>query len=340
MSFVELDDRRRDRERKQRKPRAFRGLSTDSLAANASSREIPSVHHNRGGGGTRPGEMVLRMAWYVGGAQSVNATFLTLQRDSDVVLSDDQISRLLEKRDPHNMKEDVFLASAIHSGGSRWENLGTSTAPVSLSRAGRVFHHHMRIALLPGDGEGWTAHLLMGEKGVKLAPGRYVIHARAMVDLDYSLASRGHPAGLPPQSHFVHEREKKMFWSSGSLLLLLHSNGSLSLGGAHLHCVDWRAEQSQSLQASLQDENSTMSGMSAMSAFEAIEDRGMDHEVQQSYTFLLLERSYVLAFLLFIALSVAASFLLEHWRRQRVYSSVSSNRYLSLPTGFSPPVFV
>lgn len=256
------------------------------------------------------------VVWYVGGAHSVDTTFLTLSRAPEEVLpSDEQLDGLLGRRgEPRAEADDLQLVSALLSGGSRWADT-EAEGRASIAVPAQLFRHALR-----------TPEEVLREGQ------RFVVRAWAAVDAPYAVPDQGQPAGAP-KSHYVALRTSsgvrtpsevagRRYWSSAPIVIM-RGNGTATSSvvlRAPLHCVDWSTSSAVHRHADTHVVANTSSGVQEVQGVEAA------------------ERVYLLGCLALLLLGAAggglAGCVWRLLRRQRVYSSVASNRYLSLPTGF------
>jgi hypothetical protein len=313
----------------------------------------------------------LQLSWYIGGALNVTSTFLTIQphraTDSHIGANnlygnatDDVLDTLLANTDQNQHilhSQHINIASPIYSGSSRWGDISSATSSNENPQLGSIsqirshYRQIMKIHVLTDistnantissihkhRSSGYDFHLL---------PGEYFLTSWTGADTNYASTGQGYPQDLSPQSHYVRLRTEsnyqvgglqgRRYYSSSPVILNVHSNGSVDVSSKGLNCANWESIQLTLVEIDHNDMNSNVNDNSGASNMDNEEDyiKEMHQEVRESFLFVRVEALYVILFLIFLVAILGLSVYIEERRRQRVYSSVSSNRYLALPTGF------
>jgi hypothetical protein len=183
--------------------------------------------------------------------------------------------------------------------------------------------------------------------------GKYWILAWAVVDQEYGSVDQGYPAGLGPMSYYANIRTKsetrcettgpehrtchgRRYWPSDFIELDVLEDGTIAYMKHVLDCASWSMPQSKgsvnSLAASKQVLNETIAPQEPMRQhLNKSPSSSFQSDVEESYS---LEQFYMLFMLVLLGTVFVVWHLSSCWKRNRIYASVTSNKYLKLPTGF------
>lgn len=183
--------------------------------------------------------------------------------------------------------------------------------------------------------------------------GKYWIVAWAMVDQEYGAVGQGHPKDLGPMSYYANLRtnsasrcaatgslarscQGRRYWPSDFLELDVNDDGVLVHVRSVQHCAWWEYPLASSSVSDTgggtHDRSPSSSSANAdMNARREIPSPSLVDAVAESYSF---ERSYFFYFLVMLLAGLLCWHTASYWRRNRIYSTLVSNKYLNLPTGF------
>lgn len=272
-------------------------------------------------------ETLLGVDWYVGGAHSVQQTFL--------VIYDTQPSKELEFDSSILSTHTSFpmLISPYLSGNSRWFTNDTqSTTWMELPTIKSSFHHTIDFS------------------NISLSSGRYWIVAWSVVDQEYGAVGQGFPETSGPQSYFSNLRTNPMFsceptsgqsdvknprtchgrryWASDSIEIEVSNNGGserdklVNVVSAIKDCAWWESK------------TITIGNGKKYDSHEASQSKDIHDAVEESISFIAFETKYIMMFVGVLIFISVASMIASYWRRLRIYTALANNPYLNLPTGF------
>jgi hypothetical protein len=310
-----------------KKPRILQVESASNIMANSEKiKEEKSREERR----MEKGDTLLALDWYVGGAHTVDQTFL--------VLHDTEPTKDMELDGPMVNVQHKFpiLLSPIMKGHSRWySNDSQQTSSfVELPTVKSSYHHTIDFA------------------NITVAAGRYWIAVWSMVDQDYGKVGQGYPDTSAPQSYFSNLRTNPSFscepisgqvdlknprschgrkyWVSDPIEIEVSGGNDRNdklvtvLSGVK-DCAWWESKHPFSASNKMNSIHDQSSNPPSKEIHEAVEE---------SISFIAFETKYILLFVAALLLISGISMIASYWRRLRIYTALANNPYLNLPTGF------
>lgn len=188
--------------------------------------------------------------------------------------------------------------------------------------------------------------------------GKYWIVAWAMVDQSYGVVGQGQPTTSHPMSYYANIRTRstthcertgpdartcqgRRYWPSDFIELDVLEDGKVAHMRHVLHCATWSMPSPQSASASAvpvsvsSADNDLMYQQEHQQQQQFLQHKApiasFQSDVEESYAF---EQSYMFVFLMLLFVVLVVWHVSSYMRRNRIYASVTSNKYLKLPTGF------
>jgi hypothetical protein len=310
----------------------------------------------------------LEVSWYVGGAETVDETFLMLHDTiptADTFLTIPPVTNT-NMSDSHG--SFPILVSPVFQGKSRWFSGNvTYTNDQRRTVSQPSFVKSSTTAdepLFPQTVYQQTLDLSMSSPlWARVPAGQYFLVAWSRVDGKWGNSGQGYPRGSP-QSYLANLRNDDSFtcesnrhpksttsrkertchghkyWPSqaATIQVLASDNNrekSLSVLNIVTDCT-WWAEGGKTMPPSppstsfpLSDTNS-VDGVTNQDIVGAADTDSEDGP----FSFLLFETKYLLWLLTMLCFVSVCSMVASRWRRSRVYTALLNNPYLHVPTGW------
>jgi hypothetical protein len=305
----------------------------------------------------------IEVEWYVGGAQTVDCTFLAwhkapVQSDGNISTvnwsaylssldTPDQLERF-SKHCRRSAKEFSaagtllasfpVVASAPQTGMSRWYASNASTGDSSATG------DDLYAASDPLNPKSrFRASVSLSSGGSRFSPGRYLLVTWAMVDQNFGSPKQGYPVDAVPQSHLANARTNpayhkkvgdravlgRVFWPSDPVAVVVAENGTVWVESAVTHCAWWDRRYSDGTTAQIGgDDFGTGKHSSTKIGGEydpvAYVPGG---ELRNSA-----HKLFVITLGLLLITGMCCVCLYYHWRRGAIYAQLAGNKYVNFST--------
>jgi hypothetical protein len=304
---------------------------------------------------------VIEVEWYVGGAQTVDCTFLAWHKapaQSDGNISTVNWSAYLSSLDTPDQLERFsnyckstakefsaagtlsgqfpVVASAPQTGMSRWYASNASTGDSSATGDDL---HAASDPLNPKS--RFRASVSLSSSGSRFSPGRYLLVTWARVDQNFGSPKQGYPVDVVPQSHLANARtnpayhkqvgdravQGRVFWPSDPVAVVVAENGTVWVESAVTHCAWWGRRYSDGSTAQI-------GGVEFGRAGQATGGDAYDPvayvppgELRNSA-----HKLFVITLGLLLITGMCCVCLYYHWRRGAIYAQLAGNKYVNFST--------
>jgi hypothetical protein len=304
----------------------------------------------------------IEVEWYVGGAQTVDCTFLAWHKAA--VQSDGNISTVnwsaylssldtpdqLERFSKHcrrSAKEFSaagtlsasfpVVASAPQTGMSRWYPSNASTGDSSatgddLYAAGDPLNPKSRF----------RASVSLSSGGSRFSPGRYLLVTWAMVDQNFGAPKQGYPVDAVPQSHLANARTNpayhkqvgdravlgRVFWPSDPVAVVVAENGTVWVESAVTHCAWWDRRYSDGSTAQIGGVEFGRAGQATPGGdtYDPVAYVPPGDLRNSAH------KLFVITLGLLLITGMCCVCLYYHWRRGAIYAQLAGNKYVNFST--------
>ena len=339
----------------------------------------------------------LEVEWYVGGATTIDCTFLawhpypangisetsnsTVNWSAYLASLDHSGLGFMDRFQQHcgsnkenkvtSNKKNEFpvIASSPQYGRSRWSstdttNTNTDTVTSNSNTASTTLFYEQNDPIKPKTkymtqvspsfprpiSNSHTNTDTTGSTDQSFPPGRYLLVSWAMTDQNFGDSRQGFPMDSAPQSHLsnirtnpayrkqVHDRivQGRRFWPSDPIIVRVYENYSVSIESSVLDCTWWDRIGTTTISTT----TGTGTTTTGTTQYHKIEHTGYGYDSYRKNPDLSgyntndslrynANRLYSITFGLLLITGLCCACLYYHWRRNSIYTQVSSNKYVN-----------